>query len=149
MEQKIRISEKTETLNECAKKLIFLREDSKAYKIFNEKDEYIGAITYDLYANRYIVLDCLEILPKYQDMGYGRLIVNHLMSLDNIKGIEGIAAEDAVGFWENVGAIFSTTCDDCSYIGCVHNPLRSESDLIEASELCDDWSDRHFRIIKK
>ena len=97
-------------------------------------------------------IEQLEILPNYQNQGYGTAVLELLKQANpELKTIKGLSCLAAVSFWEKQGAEFEETCVTCSYEECPFHPAYTkpefdEEDETACTDYCEDYSEYHFTL---
>lgn len=106
-------------------KLFCNLKDSENTVVILDGDTPVGLLEFSIIENSVIYIDNIEIVEKYQDLGYGSSAILTLQKIFNLA-IEGYSKpdDDVYAFWSNLGAIFGSCeecCDDyeeCGGFGC-------------------------------
>ena len=86
-----------------------------SYDIYDGKK--IGVITFQI-KHRILLLKYLEITPEYRNQKYGELVIDYLLSKNNVDCIVGETLKNSRGFWHkeikrlNGARVNTTYCDN-------------------------------------
>lgn len=106
-------------------KLFYNLKESGNRVVILDEDKPVGLLEFSIIENSVLYIDNIEIIEKYQGLGYGSGTILTLQEIFNLA-IEGYSKpdENVCAFWSNLGAVFNSCeecCDDfedCEGFGC-------------------------------